>query len=963
MNNFELVRTEDVKELNTLAKIYRHIPTGAEIMSMENDDENKCFGIAFRTPPSDSTGVAHILEHTVLCGSEKYPVKDPFVQLLKGSLQTFLNAFTYPDKTCYPVASQNLKDFHNLVDVYLDSVFHPRITRDFFQQEGWHYSLENKEDDLKYKGVVYNEMKGVYSSPDSGLMERSQQSLYPDTTYGKDSGGNPENIPDLTYEQFKAFHEAFYHPSNARIFFYGDDPADERFAILDTYLSKFKKIDPKSEVALQPPLPEPVRVEQPYAVSADDADPKPMFTVNWSLPSPTKAETVFAYNLLDHILLGTPASPLRKGLIESGLGEDITGGGIETHMIQMMYSIGLKGVDTPNLAKAEALVFQTLENLAGNGVSQDDIEAALNTFEFELRENNSGGFPRGLSLWLKSLNAWIYDADPLELIAFEQPLQALKKLAREPDYFENLIRTSFLENNHRSTVILIPDGELSARKEDAEKQHLAQIKANMSDAELDRIVANTNRLLEMQATPDSEEALATIPLLQRSDLDKHIRTVERTVEPLHGATLIKHNLFTNGILYLDIGMDLHGLSQEELPYASLLGSILLEMGTKKEDYVALSQRIAKKTGGIFGTPFLSAQFDETTGITRFFLRSKCMADQADELLDILHDVLLQPDFSDQERFKQIVLEHKSELETGVVPRGHSAVMTRLKAHHHEAHWVSEQMGGVEALFFIRKLADEIESNWSDILQRLEKMRHTLLERETLVINVTVDPAAMTSVTGSLESFIQKLPNSGSFVSKEWKPAELPESEALTAPTMVNYVGCAANLYDAGYTMHGSAMVITRYLQTAWLWEKIRVQGGAYGGMCAFDQRSGVFTFASYRDPNLENSLVVYKETGEYLKNLELSEDELTRALIGAIGTLDSYQLPDSKGYSSCMRYLLDYTDAERQQLRNEVLATTQEHFNAFGETLIKAFENSAVSVLCSPESAERAGLETMTKVL
>ncbi|MDH3982537.1 MAG: insulinase family protein, partial [Kiritimatiellaceae bacterium] len=417
MNNFELVRAEEVKELNTLAKIYRHIPTGAEILSMENDDENKCFGIAFRTPPSDSTGIAHILEHTVLCGSEKYPVKDPFVQLLKGSLQTFLNAFTYPDKTCYPVASQNLKDFHNLVDVYLDAVFHPRITPDFFMQEGWHYELESAEAELTFKGVVYNEMKGVYSSPDSLLMESSQNSLYPDTTYGLDSGGNPTKIPDLTYEQFKAFHDSFYHPSNARIFFYGNDPAEERFQLLEEYLKNYTKIDPNSGIDLQPKFSKPVRIEKKYAVSADDENPKPMFTVNWALSSPTDAEHVFAMNLLDHILLGTPASPLRKALFESGLGEDITGGGIETHMIQMMYSIGLKGVEDTNLEKAEALIFQTLEDLAKKGVDPEDIEAALNTFEFELRENNSGGFPRGLSLWLKSLNAWIYDADPLELIA------------------------------------------------------------------------------------------------------------------------------------------------------------------------------------------------------------------------------------------------------------------------------------------------------------------------------------------------------------------------------------------------------------------------------------------------------------------------------------------------------------------------------------------------------------------
>jgi Zn-dependent M16 (insulinase) family peptidase len=963
MKNFELVRTENIEELHTRAKIYRHIPTGAEILSMENDDENKCFGISFRTPPSDSTGVAHILEHTVLCGSRKYPVKDPFVQLLKGSLQTFLNAFTYPDKTCYPVASQNLKDFHNLVGVYLDAVFHPRITKDFFMQEGWHYELESPEAELKYKGVVFNEMKGVYSSPDSLLMESSQQSLFPDTTYGLDSGGSPEKIPDLTHGQFKAFHESFYHPSNARIFFYGDDPVEERFAILEEYLKEFKKIDPDSMVNLQQPLARPVRIEKPYAVSADDENPKPMFTVNWMLPSPTDAERVFALTLLDHILLGTPASPLRKALIESGLGEDITGGGMETHMIQMMYSIGLKGVESANLEKAEALVLQTLKDLAGNGIERDDIDAALNTFEFDLRENNTGGFPRGLSLMLKSLNAWIYDADPLELIAFEAPLQAIKKQAGQDGYFENLIRESFIENTHRSTVVLVPDPELAARTEADEKERLAAAKAGMDATELEQIVADTKRLLELQATPDSPEAIATIPLLHRGDLDKNIRTIERGETEMHGTTVLTHTLFTNGILYLDMGFDLHGLDQEDIPLASLLGSALLEMGTQNEDYVSLSQRIAIRTGGIHGAPFLSAQEDSDTGITRFFLRGKCMVDQTTELLDILHDVLLLPDFNNKDRFKQIVLEHKSEMETSLVPRGHSAVMSRLKAHYNEAHWVSEQMGGVDSLFFIRQLADKIETDWPAVRQQLEKIQNTLLDREQMVINVTVDPGAMPAVLQLMEDFTGILPNPGTFSAKKWTLGAMPRSEALTAPSQVNYVGCSANLFDAGYKMHGSALVITRYLQTAWLWEKIRVQGGAYGGMCGFDQRSGAFVFASYRDPNLTASLDIYKATGDFLKNLTLNEDELTRALIGAIGQLDAYQLPDAKGYTSGMRYLLGYTDEERQQLRNEVLATTQEHFNAFGKVLNKAFEHPAVSVLCSAEAAATAGLETKTKVL
>lgn len=963
MKNFELLRTENIEELNTGAKLYRHIPTGAEILSMENSDENKCFGIAFRTPPTDSTGVAHILEHTVLCGSRKYPVKDPFVQLLKGSLQTFLNAMTYPDKTCYPVASQNLADFHNLVDVYLDAVFHPRITRDFFMQEGWHYELESPDSELKYKGVVYNEMKGVYSSPDSLLMERSQQSLFPNTTYGLNSGGDPQHIPDLTYEQFKAFHETLYHPSNARIFFYGDDPVEQRFALIEDYLKDYERIDPPSGIELQSPLSAPVRIEQPYAVSADDADPRPMFTVNWLLPSPTDVERMFALELLDHILLGTSASPLRKALIESGLGEDITGHGMETHMIQMMYSIGLKGVETQNLAAAEALIFDTLHELVRNGIGRDDIAAALNTFEFDLRENNTGGFPRGLSLLLKSLNTWNYDADPLGIIAFEQPLQSMKRKAVEPGFFEALIQQHFLDNRHRSTVVLVPDAEEAARTESAEKDRLAQAKARMSPAELDQVVHDMNRLMALQSAADPVEALATIPLLRREHLDTQIRRVARGETALHGATVLTHDLFTNGILYLDMGFDLHGLNQDDIPYAALLGSVLLDMGTQNEDYVSLSHRISKETGGIHGTPCLSAQTGSDTGLARFFLRSKCMIGQAPELLSILHDILLAPAFDNQERFRQLVLEHKSEMETALVPHGHSAVMGRLKSHYNEAYWASEQMGGVEALLFIRQLAADIETDWPGIVQRFERILKTLLDRKQLVFNVTVDEAARPGVMDALGGFIEKLPDNRRVATPVWKPGPLPTSEALTAPTQVNFVGCAANLYEAGYALHGSALVITRYLKTAWLWEKIRVQGGAYGGMCGFDQRSGVFTFASYRDPNLATSLEVYKATGDFLRKLNLSEDELTRALIGAIGQLDAYQLPDAKGFSSTTRYLLGYTDAERQQLRDEVLATTEADFHAFGELLERAFENPTVAILCSADAAQTAGTETITKIL
>lgn len=969
MNNFKLIRTENISELNTKASIYQHIPTGAEILSMENDDENKCFGISFRTPPEDSTGVAHILEHTVLCGSRKYPVKDPFVQMLKGSLQTYLNAFTYPDKTCYPVASQNLQDFYNLVDVYLDAVFYPRITKDFFMQEGWHFMLQSPEDPLLYKGVVYNEMKGVYSSPDSLLMESSQQSLFPNTTYGLDSGGNPKHIPDLTYEQFKAFHQSHYHPSNARIFFYGDDPVEKRFEIIEAYLKDYTAIDPNSDIADQPKFMEPKRIEKPFSVSEDDENPTPMFTVNWLLPQPTDPELHLAFRLLDHVLLGTPASPLRKALIESGLGEDLTGGGLETHMKQMTFSIGLKGVQNADLQPAEKLIEDTLKQLVKDGISRDDIGGALNTLEFDLRENNSGGFPRGLSLMLRALNVWIYDADPLALIAFEQPLQAVKSTIQQNDrFFEELIQEYFLSNTHRTTVTLRPDAALAKRTEQEETERLAAIKATLSPDQIQQIIEQTKRLQELQSTPDSAEDIARIPLLKRKDLEPTIKTVDHECTTRHGVSVLKHNLFTNGILYLDIGFDLRALTQEDLPYAAMLGNILLEMGTEQADYVTLSQRIAAKTGGIYGAPMLAARDDSPDGVTRFFLRSKCMFTNTDALLAILEEILLKPNFNNRERFKQIVLEHKSEMETALVPRGHSAVMTRLKARYHLAHWTAEQLGGVDALFFARKLASDIEQDWEAVQKRLKRLHNTLLNRNHLIVNITADPSELPALETKLDTFLEKLPVSDAGQVPKWMPESLPTTEALSAPSRVNYVGASANLFKAGYVFHGSALVITRYLQTSWLWEKIRVQGGAYGGMCAFDQRSGAFVFASYRDPNLKNSLEVYQQTGSFLENIELSEDELTRAIIGAIGQLDAYQLPDAKGYTNTLRFLLDYSDEERQKLRNEVLTTTPAHFRAFGAALTKAMTHPEISVLCSPESADEArqqgvDLETDTRVL
>ena len=960
MNNFKLIREQFVREFNGTVKEYRHEPTGAEVISVENTHNNKAFGITFRTPPADSTGVAHILEHTVLCGSRKYPLKDPFVQLLKGSLQTFLNAMTYPDKTVYPVASQNEQDFYNLVDVYLDAVFFPRITPAFFRQEGWHYELENLEAPLTCKGVVYNEMKGAYSSPDNILLERSQQVLFPDTTYGLDSGGNPAKIPTLTYQDFRKFHETHYHPSNARIFFYGNDNPERRLKILGEYLDGFQRLEnpPDSSIPLQKPFTQPITIEETYAVSEET---KAFLTVNWAIPD---GILHFALIILDQILTGNSGSPLRKILIESDLGEDLAGFGLETNLRQPAWSIGMKGVETQNLEKVEALIFQTLEKLAKEGIDRGDIEAAMNSFEFDLRENNQGSFPQGLSVMLNMLDTWLYGWDPLGLAAYEYPLAELKtKIAANPRYFEELIENLLLKNPHRATVRLIPDAGKSARDEAEEKARLLAVREAMHADELARTVDAAARLLDMQKTPDTPEAVKTLPLLKRTDLDQKIRTIPRAVEQRDNATVIFHEIFTGGIVYVDIGFNLHALDAEDLPWVSLLGSMLLEMGTQKEDFASLSRRIAQKTGGLHACPFLAALENSPASAANLFLRGKCMSGQTGDLFEILHDILFAPAFNNRKRFREVLLEQKAEMESSLVPSGHSAVMSRLKAHYHEAHRAAETMSGVDTLFFHRAMQKKMKEDWPGTVARLEGILQKMITGG-LIVNITADGKDRAPVSQTLEKFLAAFPKIKGISSKPWKfDTALSTSEALQAPSRVNYVGQAINLFDNGYKMDGSALVITKYLRTAWLWEKIRVQGGAYGAMCGFDPNCGVLAFASYRDPNLAATLEAYGQTADFLKNLHLDEDELTRALIGAIGGIDTYLLPDAKGYTDMLRYLTGQTDEKRQSLRNELLSTTAEDFKKFADFL--SMEKAVTSVLGSPASIKGSGLafQSTLKVL
>lgn len=962
-HGFELIRDEEISEINTRARTWRHVKSGAELLSLENNDENKVFGVAFRTPPADSTGIAHIMEHAVLGGSRKYQVKEPFVELIKGSLNTFLNAMTYPDKTVYPVASTNLQDFYNLIDVYLDAVFHPLITPHHLEQEGWHYELEDLDAPLLYKGVVFNEMKGVYSSPDQLLRRISQQSLFPDTTYGYDSGGAPTAIPDLTYEQFKEFHETYYHPSNARIFFYGDDDPEERLRLLDEYLTEFEQIDVKSAVALQPAFPEPRRLTYPYSVDANQSNgqtPKAMLQVNWMLPEFADPTEVMALDVLSYALLGSPASPLRKALIDSGLGEELTGGGLSTWTRQMTFGVGLKGVAEADVPRVEALILDTLRQLADEGFDPEMVEAAVNTTEFALRENNTGSYPRGLSLLLTALNTWLHGRDPLLPLRYEAPLTAVKEnLAADPGYLQQLIRAHLLENTHRLTLVLEPDPELAQRQEAAERERLEQTRVTMSDSQLRAIMDNAAELKRLQEAPDSPEALAALPMLRLQDLDKEEKPIPLAVSELHGGTLLYHDLFTNGIVYLDLGFNLRLLPQELLPYVKLFGRSLLEIGTETEDFVKLSQRIGRKTGGIASTTFTSAMRDDAEGAAWLVLRGKATMEQTADLLAILRDVLLTVNLDNQERFRQMVLAAKANKEAGIVPGGHVVVNTRLRAHFNRSEWVAEQMGGVDYLFFLRRLAQDVEQDWPGVLEKLEQVRQQLLNRRALVCNVTLDGENWQQFEPQLANFVADLPAAPVTV-HPWRPNALPANEGLTIPAQVNYVGKGANLYALGYDLHGSISVIGNYLRTTWLWEKIRVQGGAYGAFASFSKQSGVFNFLSYRDPNLLGTLDSYDRAVAYLHDLDLSQDELTKSIIGAIGSIDTYRLPDAKGFVSMQRYLIGESDEERQQYRDEVLGTTVADFRAFADVLDEVRDAGQVVVLGSADkiaAANEQGLD------
>merc|ERR1711871_312927 len=956
-----------IEEYGLHATTYIHKKSGAQVMSViAPEDNNKVFGIVFRTPPEDSTGLPHILEHSVLCGSRKFPVKEPFVDLIKGSLNTFLNAFTYPDRTCYPVASMNTKDFYNLIHVYLDAVLHPRALNDpqVLQQEGWHYELEDVQEPLKYKGVVYNEMKGVYSSPDSIMARATQQALFPDNAYGVDSGGDPRAIPDLTFEQFQAFHKKYYHPSNARVYFYGDDDPQKRLDLLDTYLSEFDKRDVQSHVQWQKKkdaMPT-AKLNIAFPV-APGTEPKHMVTVNWLLnDEPLSPHSQLALSVLDALLLGRSSSPLRKALTESGLGESVMGGGLSDELLQATFSVGLKGVAPSQVSAVEELVLKEIHRLSLSGFDAADVQSALNTLEFQLREFNTGGFPKGLSLMLGMMGEWNYDRDPVEGVKFERALASLKaELAAGKPVFQNLLSNMLVTNTHRVTVEMTPDEELEQQNRAREEGLLSSIKATLSVAEIEEIIRNTKALKAAQAAEDSAEARATIPRLSLADIDREVSTVPIQVstppgEP--GVSWVTHDLQTSGILYADVGFDISTIDEEDLELLPLLTRLITETGTATLSEVELQRQIGSTTGGIAASTYLDAPSvpgtlaDLNDPVMYLMIRGKATKERAGHLFSIFGDVVLNCRLDNQKRTVEILKEMKVQRETSVITAGHSYGATRLAARHSLLGYIGEVTGG---LTFTRRLASLLalaESDWSNLQTRLEALRARMVHKGKMVVNLTGSKDVLAAAEEAAAPFLAQLPAAPAAPSDRLKLADRfskdhlfpSHNEGFSVPSQVNYVVKGAQVVSPGEAIRGSYSVASRYLSTGFLWDHIRVMGGAYGGFARFSAGSGRASFLSYRDPNLADTLSTYDRAPEVLKAeaVKLSEKDVLQAIIGTVGDLDSPMGPDAKGFVSMQRHLTGETTEERQRWRDEVLSTTAADLLDFAKRLESIQQGSAV---------------------
>lgn len=953
LDGYRIIKQRTIEELQSEGVVLEHKKTKAKVFLMSNDDDNKVFCIGFRTPPADDTGVPHILEHSVLCGSEKFPLKDPFVELVKGSLNTFLNAMTYPDKTVYPVASCNEKDFQNLMDVYMDAVLHPNIYKEekIFRQEGWHYELETEDAPLIYNGVVYNEMKGAYSSPESLLDSCTQKTLFPDNCYGRDSGGDPVHIPELTYEKFLDFHKTYYHPSNSYIYLYGDMDMAEKLTWLDQeYLSHYEERPVDSKIPEQKAFAQPVEREFHYSVTeGESVEDAAYLSVNTVVGDDLDPKLYVAFQILEYTLLDAPGAPLKQALIDAGIGNDIMGG-YESGILQPYFSVIAKDANREQKGEFLAVVKGTLRKLADQGINRKSLLAGMNYYEFKYREADYGSAPKGLMYGLQSLDSWLYDGDPMMHLAYQDTFDYLKK-AVEEGFFEQLIRDYLLDNPFEAVVIVSPEVNLTAKEDEALAAKLAEKKASLSSEELTETVQSTAALKEYQDTPSTPEVLAMIPLLEREDIDKKAESFHWTEKEEAGVKVLHHNFFTGGIGYLKVLFMTDVVPQEDLPYVGLLKSVLGSVDTEHYSYSDLTSEIHLNSGGIDFSVASFANLEDGEKFTGAFEASaRVLYDKLDFGFTMIEEILNRSCFTDEKRLGEVILETRSRAKMKLENAGHSTAVSRATSYFSASAAYNELTAGTEYYHFLEKIAKNYEADKAQIIGKLQEVCKKLFTRANMLVNYTADDHGYEQMSGALPILADKLP-AGDGVRYPFTHKVENSNEGLKTAAQVDYVARCGNFRTAGLEYTGALKILQVILSYDYLWLNIRVKGGAYGCMSGFG-RSGEGYLVSYRDPNLKETNDIYEGIPEYLEHFNPDERDMTKYVIGTISNMDTPQTPSLKGSRGLSAYLSHVTEEMMQQERDQVLQATAEDIRALAEQVRGVLATGSFCVVGNEEKIE-----------
>ena len=964
---YEILDEHRVEDVQSDGFILRHKKSGARIAILSNNDDNKVFYIGFRTPPEDETGVPHIIEHTTLCGSKKFPVKDPFIELAKGSLNTFLNAMTYPDKTVYPVASCNDQDFKNLMDVYLDAVFNPNITKyeEIFKQEGWHYELTGKDDELKINGVVYNEMKGAYSSPDEVLSSQIYRSLFPDNTYSKDSGGNPEYIPKLTYEAYLDFYHKYYHPSNSYIYLYGDMDVVERLEWLDKeYLSLYDYKKVNSEINKQPAFDEIKNVEAQYSITMDDSQENKTYLSYNRVVGDSLDEMLYqAFDVLDYALVSSPGAPVKQALIDAGIGDDVYGS-YDAGILQPVFSFVAKNANASQADEFESIIESTLKEVVKTGINKEALLAGINSSEFKFREADFGQFPKGLLFGLNCLDSWLFD-DMKPFIHLEC-LGTFAKLRKavDTDYFEKLIQEYLLDNIHGSSVTVKPKRGLGNERDEALAKELSDYKASLSDEEIKKLIEDTEHLKKYQEEPSSDEDLRKLPMLTRADMKKNAMPFSNIEDELLDVKVVRHDIESNGIDYISFLFDAGDFAQSELGYLGFFTNALGLVSTEKYSYTDLANATNIYTGGIStGTASHPDIKDRNNFVFKFEVKLKVLEKNLDKALELMEQMLLSSDFTDTKRLGELVAQIKARLQANLSSSGHLVAAMRSMSSFSRYALYQDELKGIAFYRSICRIEKELSESPKSVSDKLAAIAKKLFARNRMLISFTGNNEAYGNAKPSLEKVIAGF-NKMSAVGNQAEVHFNTAKEAFIDASQIQYVAKTGDFICEGYEYTGALRLLRIILSYDYLWINVRVKGGAYGCMNTF-LRSGESYFVSYRDPNLSDTLDVYDRIPEYIKSFSPDERDMTKYIIGTFSALDTPMNPEAKGSRSLSAYLEGITYEQIQKERNEILNAQPEDIRRLADLVKAVLKKDSICVIGNENMIkESAGLfENVEKLI